>query len=447
MLISKDVRQVQVVENIIKFKARCYIDIIMGFGKTRIAILLLQRALEKVPDLSILIVVPTESLKIQWEDILSSYGIPNFRVVVINTIALKNDIVNCGFCIVDEANQGIRAEQFGSIYKKIKSRGLVLMSGTWSYKDKQHLALLNMPCADYIGEREAIQNKWIAARNEYCLEVELSEKDRVIYDSYLELLDSTFAYFGHDWDTLMNCLNIGKAQNYIAHTKMVLKYDNGQVMTLAQGGRYLASKANIYLQTLKKRNAMINNSPEKLEKVVELLKHINDIKTVTFGLNTTAADLLEQQVPNSISYHSYIKGKEFDNELLLKYDFPIKIKKNTTKLSKDSTKNLYIKMLERGEFNSIHTVKSFDVGIDVQGLNCAIVYARVSQKERQNQRLARSSRFEGDSKLAIFIHIVLKDTQDEKWYKKSTEGKFGIKMFNNVENLINTINNDKKLKN
>ena len=228
---------------------------------------------------------------------------------------------------------------------------------------------------------------------------------------------------------------------------MVLKYDNGQVMTLAQGGRYLASKANIYLQTLKKRNTMINNSPEKLEKVVELLRHINDIKTVTFGLNTTAADLLEQQVPNSISYHSYIKGKEFDNELLLKYDFPIKIKKNTTKLSKDSTKNLYIKMLEKGEFNSIHTVKSFDVGIDVQGLNCSIVYARVSQKERQKQRLSRSSRFEGDSKLAIFIHIVLKDTQDEKWYKKSTEGEFGIKMFNNVENLINTINNDKKLKN
>ena len=32
MLISKDVRQAQVVENIIKFKARCYIDIIMGFG-------------------------------------------------------------------------------------------------------------------------------------------------------------------------------------------------------------------------------------------------------------------------------------------------------------------------------------------------------------------------------------------------------------------------------
>ena len=199
------------------------------------------------------------------------------------------------------------------------------------------------------------------------------------------------------------------------------------------------------MQILKQRNELIYNSTEKLEKVTEILNS-SDFKTITFGYNTASADELSKTVNNSAAYHNKIKGGVFENDLLLKYNFPIKSRGSTTKLSKDNTLKLILKRLANNEFTAIHAVKAADVGLDVVGMNCAIVYARVRSKEKQNQRLARSSRYEGESKLSLFIHVVLKDTQDETWYKSSTYGKFGIKTFKNIQELLNTFENEKKLR-
>lgn len=445
MLVTKDIRQAIVVDNICLHKVRCYIDIIMGFGKTRIAILLIQKCLIKTPNLSIIIIVPTEGLRLQWVDILTSYGINNFKVIVINTIALSSGVFDCDLCIVDEGHIGLRANIFGGIYKKIKSRGLVLMSGTWSIEDKKQLQLMGMPCADKISEKEAIDNKWIAERKEYCLEVELSDKNKELYNKLSEQIDSTFAYFGHNWGDMINCLSSVSASKYALNNKLVLKDAYGNVLDNYKAGRFLSQKANIYMQVLKQRNELIYNSTEKLEKVTEILNSSN-FKTITFGYNTTSADELAKTVNNSVAYHNKIKGGVFRNDLLLKYNFPIKSKGSTTKLSKDNTLRLTLQRLTNNEFTTIHAVKAADVGLDVIGMNCAIVYARVRSKEKQNQRLARSSRYEGESKLSLFIHVVLKDTQDEVWYKSSTYGKFGIKTFKSVQELLNTFRNEKVLR-
>ena len=445
MLVTRDARQAMVIDNIGLHKVRCYIDIIMGFGKTYVAILLIQKCLIKTPKLSTLIIVPTEGLQIQWINTLKSYGINNFRVIVINTIALSESIIECDLCIIDEGHIGLRTDKFGSIYKKVKCRGLVPMSGTWSAEDKKQLQLMGLPCADKITEKEAIANKWIAERKEYCLEVELSEKNRELYNKLSEQIDATFAYFGHNWNDMISCLNLTASCKYIVLNNLIFKDINGNVLDTYKAGRFLSQKANIYMQVLKQRNELIYNSTEKLEKVTEILNS-SDFKAITFGYNTASADVLATTVNNSIAYHNKIKGGVFENDLLSKYNFPIKSKGSTTKLSKDNTLKLTLQRLVNNEFTSIHTVKAADVGLDVIGMNCAIVYARVRSKEKQNQRLARSSRYEGESKLALFIHVVLKDTQDEVWYKASTYGKFGIKTFKSVQELLNTFKNEKILR-
>ena len=72
-----------------------------GFGKSRIALTIIQSLVVKNPDLSVLIVVPTEALKVQWIDHLSKWNLLyNCDVKIINTVIKYSYIVD--LLILDE---------------------------------------------------------------------------------------------------------------------------------------------------------------------------------------------------------------------------------------------------------------------------------------------------------------------------------------------------------
>jgi superfamily II DNA or RNA helicase len=65
---TRDERQAESVAKWLKNKGRGTLECCTGYGKTRCAFLIIDKLLSKYPTMRILIVVPTELLKVQWAE-------------------------------------------------------------------------------------------------------------------------------------------------------------------------------------------------------------------------------------------------------------------------------------------------------------------------------------------------------------------------------------------
>lgn len=101
--ITRDERQEQCIQRWINNKCLGTLECCTSFGKTRCAIKCIQRLRAKLPEASVLIVVPTELLQKQWKEELDKFGLSiNTEVQVINT-AIKHSW-NCTLLILDDVN-------------------------------------------------------------------------------------------------------------------------------------------------------------------------------------------------------------------------------------------------------------------------------------------------------------------------------------------------------
>ena len=75
-----------------------------GVGKTRIGLMTIKALLKKYPQFRILVVVPTTTLKTQWQTQIDEWGFSfNAEVYVINTVIKHN--WTCDFLIIDECHR------------------------------------------------------------------------------------------------------------------------------------------------------------------------------------------------------------------------------------------------------------------------------------------------------------------------------------------------------
>lgn len=74
---------------------------VLGFGKTRLSLMLISSVLKSDSKVSVLIVVPTEFLKEQWIDQLIEWDlIDNCKVEIINTV-IKSEWT-CDLLVIDK---------------------------------------------------------------------------------------------------------------------------------------------------------------------------------------------------------------------------------------------------------------------------------------------------------------------------------------------------------
>src|SRR5690606_25474013 len=66
----------------------------------------------------------------------------------------------------------------------------------------------------------------------------------------------------------------------------------------------------------------------------------------------------------------------------------------------------------------LNTCKALDLGMDVRGVNTAIIISGDSSEITKRQRMGRAIRFAPD-KVAELWTFVLKGTTEEKWFEKS----------------------------
>lgn len=148
--------------------------------------------------------------------------------------------------------------------------------------------------------------------------------------------------------------------------------------------------ATAFMRALQSRKKFIYNHAKKLEIAKEIIKYRSDKKIITFSANVKMAE--------SIGIGYVYTGRESK-------------KKNRITIEEFST-------LSSGVLNSVQLANE---GLDCKGLSVGIVLGLDSSPIKSKQRTGRVIRKEEPTKYAEMFTIVIENTVECEWYKKSHE--------------------------
>lgn len=341
-----------------------------GFGKTRMAINLIEAFVKRNENSSSLVIVPTQILKDQWIDQLEERGLEsNARVEIINSAIKLN--WTCDLLVIDEVHL-MASTTFSQIFQCVDYKNLLCLTGTLERLDgKEVLIKQYAPVCDEIGLDEAELNGWVAPHREYLV---LLDVDLTDYNAWTKEFNQCFAYFNFDFALMMECAtNIIKCRAYAK--KMGL--DGNTVMGVAQ-------KCN---RAMRKRKEFIYNHPKKMEIANKIIAARQDKKGITFSSTIKQAE----SFGNGWVIHSKKKLKE---------------------------NQAAIDAFNNASKGFLHTSKAADQGLDCKGVNLEIILHTDSSKIRKVQRVGRAVRFEEGKTSEIFT-LVLRGTQELNWFNNS----------------------------
>lgn len=346
-----------------------------GVGKTRAALTAVKGFLTKNSEKIIVVVVPTDHLKLQWISELNKYRLLEYVKVEIINSAVKVDS-HVDFLILDECHR-IPSETFYEVFKQRNPSMVLGLSATFSRLDGRHELLDKFcPVCDVISIKEAIDNKWLSPYKEY--KVIITPDDIEEYRQLNKTFNEMFAIFNFDFELAMNCLtNIVKRRVYAKKMGIPASDMDGIVFS--------------WQRALKGRKAYVMNHPKKLELTRKILAYRQDKKAITFSATIAQAE----KIGGGYVVHS----------------------KQTKKKNRIS-----VEEFSQLPFGVMHTAKSLDEGADIKGLNLAIILSNTSSQTQKTQRLGRVIRFEEDKEAEVFT-LIIKGTMEEHWFNTSTSGK------------------------
>ena len=345
-----------------------------GFGKTRMALDAVERVLLKNPKIAVVVIVPTKVLRDQWIEEIDKrdFSGSNITVMVINTAAKRP--FYCNFLIIDEC-QHISAEGMSNVFKNCNPAFILGLTATYERLDGREKEILDhyAPVFDEVTLEESEANGWSAPYIEYkvLIDVDLTEYNKVNQE-FLKC----FSFFGYDFKLAMDSVTNVFRQMQLAKQMNCPLHD---VKACAYG----------FIKALKARKAFIANHPKKLEIARKIIEARPNAKIITFNSS------IKQCEEYKMGYVMHSKNTKKKNQMTLE-EFS---------LCKDGV---------------LHTSKMADEGLDVRGLNVAIITGFNSSKISKRQRIGRCVRFEPGKTAEIFT-LVLNHTVEAHWYEKSTE--------------------------
>jgi len=372
---TRDKRQKLGVKKWIDQKCRGTLQWATGTGKTRAAILAIKVFLTKNRDKKIVVVVPTEYLKLQWSQELSKAGFFNEVGVEIINSAVKVES-KIDFLILDEAHR-IPSNTFYAIFR-VRTPSIVLgLSATFSRLDGRH-EMLNRYCpvCDVIEIDEAVENKWLSPYKEYKVLIYVDDIEE--YNEHNRQFQDAFSFFDFDFHQALGCL-----------TNIIQRRRYGKMM----GVPVAEMDAIVFTwnRALKARKKFVTNHPKKVEVAQRILDARLNSKAITFSATIKQAE----KIKRGRIVHSG-RGK----------------KRNRITMEEFS----------RNSTGVVNTAKSLDEGADISGLNLAVILCNTSSQTQKTQRIGRVIRYQEGKEAEIFT-LVLAGTNEENWYNTSTAGK------------------------
>ena len=395
--LTRDERQEESLKAWLRNKGRGCVEGCTGYGKTRIGLNAIERVRNKYPDLSVIVVVPTDVLKGQWTKQLDERGLGlNSKVSIINTASKHID--QCDLLILDEIHK-FAADEFSHVFKTVKYKLILGLTATIERLDGKHELLKHYcPVVDTVPIEVAKANGWVANYTEY--QVIVTAEDIDIYRQYNKEFVQHFEFFNFDFGLAMSMLGKNGVKNKLAYRDKLCP--NGTKEDKSKVLREIAYHSMGFMHAMQNRKKFIHNHPQKIEVTREIIKHRSDKKIITFSANTNMAELI------GIGY--VYTGKEGK-------------KKNRITIEE-------FEKLDKGVINSC---KLAIEGFDCPGLSVGIVLGVDSSATKAIQSTGRVVRKEG-SKYAEMFTLVMENTVEQEWFKKSHPK--GDYVTIDVENLI-----------
>lgn len=313
-------------------------------SKTRAALLAIKMFLSKNKNKKIKVIIPTEHLKIQWLQELIKYNLHNdVTLEIINSAVERPEKID--FLILDEIHMML-GERYINVFK-VKDPTLILgLSATFERLDnRQELIKHYCPVVDVISLQEAIENDWLSNYREY--KVNIRPDDIQTYKEInVKFLDS-FAIFNYDFNLGMKCV-----------TNIIFRRTYGKQLNLS--AKEIDAVTFTWNKSLQERKSYVMNHPKKIEITKKIIEARPFSKIITFS--------------NTVKQASQIKIGD------IVYSKPGNKKKN----------ELILKNFNTQTSGVLNAVKSMDAGVDISGLNLAIILSNTSSSTQKTQRVGLS---------------------------------------------------------
>lgn len=398
--LTRDERQEESVHKWLKAKGKGTVVAGTGVGKTVIAIKCIKKLLNKYPNISILILVPTELLKNQWIEELKKWEVcANIAVKVMMGASKKE--YKCDLLIIDEAHR-INSMLIANTFKVVKYKLILGLTATFERLDGRHEILAQYaPVCDTITLQEALTNGWVSKYTDYVVLINVNDIE--IYKQYNKEFVQHFEFFQFDFNKAMSMIGPQGLRNRLLLRDQICP--NGSKEEKSKILKDITYHATGFIRSIQNRKKFVQNHPEKLRIAEEIIKYRPDQKIITFSANTKIAE--------SFSSGYIYTGKEGK-------------KKNKITLEEFSK-------LPSG---CLHSVKLAEEGMNLPDLSVGIMLGVNSSKTKAIQTLGRVIRLSKD-KSAEFFTLVINDSIETEWMNKSRSDNNFITI--DVENLMHVL--------
>lgn len=444
---TRDERQDQFISKFIAARGRGTLEAATAFGKTRVALKIIQQLRREKTDRKVIIVVPHEYLKLQWESLVKEWKVQDHTsVYIINSFVKSRH--ECSLLILDEIHR-YAADTFSRVFEVVNYRFILGLTALIKRLDKRHgIITTHCPVIDRVTLEEARMGGYVAPYQEFNLGLDLGEQ-RTEYLKAQEVYEWAMGIFQWDFGMMRQCVIsykpfstassgvLGSACERLARKygwkgnspleawrKMVAKekdFWGGNA-----GHPYHPSKIYIAalngMKSMKKMKDVIYKADVKLGAAAAILNLLPDKKSITFAELTETADEMIKRVPGSAAYHSSMTVTTPEG----------------TKLSKKQGREYIINRINSGEIRCIHTAKALDEGADFPQISLGIRISGSSSPTQQIQRRGRIIR-KHENKEAVMINLYLKNTKEVQWLSKSQGYSEDIVWVDTVEEIIESI--------
>lgn len=344
-----------------------------GYGKTRIATMIIQSLYKRNPQLNVLVIVPTEVLKEQWQlELAKNKLFAICKVEIINTV-IKN-IYEVDLLVLDELH-AYASEGAITLFEVVKYKYVLGLTATFERLDGRHELLTPyVPICDTVTLSDALANGWVSDFRKYkvLLKVDMTE-----YNAYNAKFQQLFAYFGHDFKLVMELIKSPlKAKKW---AKMCGKEEGVVRGYLTQFMRYL-----------KLRKSFVMSHPKKFEIANKILDYRTDKKCILFTATCKDAETFKKR-----AYVLHSQKKKTENRKILE-------------------------LFNEAKIANIVSPKSLNTGVDVKGLSVGIALTCNSSQITNLQSLGRVIRRE-EGKVAEFFTLVIDNSIENTWFNNSNK--------------------------
>ena len=424
-----------------------------GFGKSIIACLALAKMLKKNPNLSAMVIVPTISLREQWEEILTAFGLHECTTVyVVNTIALKDISYKVDFLVVDEIHL-MAADQFSRIFSLVKYSFIMGLTATIDRLDGREKYLKKYaPVVMRVTQTEAIRRGWINDFIECNVPIAITRDERDWLVDMNKIVAKSLAKFD-DPEQMRKCMNREEADLYAR-----MNYPGQHGM-----GEALCKTALLGQQCIALRQKFLYQLEQKIAATVDLVNEFG-LKTITFSQSTAFADEVKKRIgANAVTYHSNMEpivrmvrktkkyktkngaikyaekyGRKVANEngeWVVYWEEPKKI---GLTVQKRENKTHFKENLEG--IDTICTARALDQGFDVEDVEMGIDASRTSNPTQHTQRTGRCARnftySDGTKKQGIFVNLYVANSKDRDWLDLAQKNSTNVVELDSLEECI-----------